>query len=377
MITIVLSVLYIGFTITTIFLLGRLIRAFRLFRFNHTTTEARFLADLPSVSVCIPARNETHAMTQCLESVLASRYPKLEIIVLDDESADNTSYLIKSFAHAGVRFVAGAALPDAWLGKNFAYETLMKEASGSYILFLDVDTQIKPDTIGQLVAHVHSTQTKMLSVAPMRFDGRRSSVVLSTLRYFWELVFHTAHRPAASSALWMIHRHTLRDQLGGFLPIKDAVQPEVKLASHLTSVSAYRFLISSPLLGVHYEKKWSSQLETSRRLLYPKFMTVRGGAFTAILLFGFLLSPIVVIPLLALTSHYVLLALYALQMITYHGVYMVYTKKMWDKGWLFGVVIWPYVIVQEAVLFVQSFIGYKTDTITWKGRPVHTPRRSS
>ncbi|HEY5695544.1 MAG TPA: glycosyltransferase, partial [Candidatus Saccharimonadales bacterium] len=46
------------------------------------------ISELPTVSVCIPARNERHAMTQCLERVLASTYQKLEVIVFDDSSDD-------------------------------------------------------------------------------------------------------------------------------------------------------------------------------------------------------------------------------------------------------------------------------------------------
>ena len=64
-------------------------------------------------------------MNDCLERVVASTYPKLEIIVLDDHSQDNTSALIKSFAHKGVRFVEGTKLPEGWLGKNHALQLLL------------------------------------------------------------------------------------------------------------------------------------------------------------------------------------------------------------------------------------------------------------
>ena len=65
-----------------------------LVRFNVLLTRFRFssekenIAELPSVSVCIPARNETHAMTECLERVLASDYEKLEIIAEDSDKND-------------------------------------------------------------------------------------------------------------------------------------------------------------------------------------------------------------------------------------------------------------------------------------------------
>src|SRR5690606_8106890 len=100
----------------------RLRQALRRFSSKTTMTKATIIDDMPSVSVCIPARNEAHAMTDCLEHVLRSNYPKIEVIVLDDLSGDKTSSLIKAFAHDGVRFVEGEPLPDGWLGKNHALE---------------------------------------------------------------------------------------------------------------------------------------------------------------------------------------------------------------------------------------------------------------
>lgn len=88
--------------------------------------------ELPSLSVLVPARNETAALDTCLQLLTASEYPKLEILVLDDCSATRqTPAIIKSFARAGVRFVHGE-VPDEsrWLAKNYAYEQLVHEACG-------------------------------------------------------------------------------------------------------------------------------------------------------------------------------------------------------------------------------------------------------
>ncbi len=79
--------------------------------------------DLPTVSVLIPARNETVNLEECLSSLLLSDYPKLEIIVLDDCSVSkHTSDIIKNYAHAGVRFLAGNVPSNDWLAKNYAYQ---------------------------------------------------------------------------------------------------------------------------------------------------------------------------------------------------------------------------------------------------------------
>ena len=55
--------------------------------------------DLPSVSVILAARNEEKNILECLKSLCELDYPdgKLEIILVNDESTDNTEVIIKNF----------------------------------------------------------------------------------------------------------------------------------------------------------------------------------------------------------------------------------------------------------------------------------------
>jgi len=347
-------------------LLWRLIVAFRRFRIKKTYTPA---LNAPSVSVCIPARNEMRVMTECLERVLASDYEKMEIVVFDDSSTDDTSVLVRSFAHAGVRFVPGVRLPEGWLGKNYALEILAREASGSIVVFMDVDTFIQPTTISQLVSYTLSENVDMTSVIPRRDDAYRASVLFGHLRYFWELVLSRFKAPAASSALWMIKRDVLLEEFNGFERVKASVAPESALAQLLGTVR-YHCLVASTKLGVAYEKKWHSQLETGRRLLLPKVDTRWFGswlAFAGLLMlnlptFGVISGLFVEWTILQGVS----LALLAPGM----AIYGLYTFKLWGKGWWLGALLWPIVILQELLIFVSSAWGYAHHTITWKGRPV-------
>ena len=159
------------------------------------TTSIATESELPGVSVCIPARNEAHVLMDCLQKVCASTYQKLEIIVLDDSSADNTSALIKSFASEGVRFVQGKPLQSGWIGKNHALQGLLEQASGTYILFMDVDTRIEPQVVEHTVRSMLSQRLAMVSIVPRREDGWRASIVFSPLRYFWEILFNRALLP--------------------------------------------------------------------------------------------------------------------------------------------------------------------------------------
>lgn len=362
-----LSILFSGvLTLLLGVIIVRLRRSLKLFRVRKNYTAA---LNAPSVSVCIPARNEMHAMAECLERVLASDYKKLEVIVYDDSSADNTSILVRSFAYAGVRFVAGSDLPKGWLGKNHALDVLAREASGTYVIFMDVDTRIAPTTISQIVGYTMTEDVEMVSVIPRRNDAYRASVLFGHLRYFWELVLSTTARPATSSAFWIMRRQTLLDTFEGFTSCKSVVAPEAVFARQF-GTSAYHCLVSNAGLGVAYEKKWLSQVETSQRLLYPRI----GGSWWSGLFvsMGLLLLNAPFFAMLSgLVFGWTTIQVMALWLMLAHGaVYAVYVSYVWKDGWWLGGLLWPLIIFQELVLFVRSMYGYARRRVTWKGRLV-------
>lgn len=374
MITLVFIELYVVAFSALVFVLVKLRKARRTFLF---TRPPRITSSdqLPSVSVCIPARNETHAMSQCLESVLASDYPKLEAIVLDDHSSDNTSHIIRAFAHAGVRFVEGDELPDDWLGKNFSLQTLANEASGKIILFMDVDTRLERESIRLMVEDMLFENRKMLAVIPQRNDTYRASSWLSTLRYFWELVLNSRTIPGVSSAAWMIDRHVLIDELGGFGEWRDEVQPESHIAAELTKTDEYQLVVSTPALGVNFEKKWASQIETSRRLLLPRF----GNSVTSVLLGASLSCTVIMTQIIIIVAilerSWIMLGVEALLGGMAVIVFAQYYRMTLRSRWPLALFLSPYIVWQELYLLLSSVVGYKRGTITWKGRVVKRPTR--
>ncbi len=361
---------FISITVVVwVFMARHVIYALRHFTLTRPLQLTKSIEKIPSVSVCIPARNEMHAMTECLESVLKSDYPKMEVIVLDDRSEDTTSTLVKAFAHEGVRFVEGKKIPLGWLGKNYALQALLNEASGTYILFMDVDTRLQPGSISQMMSYMLSEKATMLSVMPRREDGWRASVIFAPLRYFWEIVFHSRTTPATASNAWIIKRQELID---GFEPYKSAIQPESKLASRFMAQHTYRFLLSHSVVGVSYAKKWSSQIETSIRLLYPLLGSQVVRCIGALIALLFLLTPSIVLIDTIQTGWTFMQTICMIIAVAYTLLYGVYLKQVWRRGWWLGALLWPVIIVQEFFLIVFSIERYLTKTVTWKGRPVVT-----
>ncbi len=341
----------------------KLAYAFRLLRMPVVDNATN--AEIPSVSICITARNETHAMTQCLERVVASEYPKLEVIVLDDGSRDDTSLLIKSFAQAGVRFVEGRPLPEGWLGKNYAQSLLATEASGKFVFFMDVDTLIDRHTVARAVAYALEHKSKMVSFVPIRNDHFQTSTLMTTMRHFWTVMRFRPMSPRAAANAWLIDRQTLVDELASDARLASSVQMETTIARKLAKSQEYRLVLSNTWLGLRYEKRWSSQAETSIRLLYPQSGRHWSQVLGLVILLILGLVPYAVVwwqpwALVLIITHYV---------VAYY-----YLSHVWARYRFVGALLLPATLLQEIVLLIVSTYRYKFGTITWKGRPISTIR---
>lgn len=345
--------------IIDIFVLARIFRALKMLHIPEK--ELDIADDLPTVSICITARDETHAMTQCLERVVASEYPKLEVIVLDDGSRDNTSTLIKSFAYAGVRFIEGEPLPKDWLGKNYAQSILAREASGQFVFFMDVDTLLDRHTLMRTVKYMVSKKARMVSIIPIRNENWQISTLMTPMRYFWAMVRFSPAKPRAVSNAWIIERKFLLDELKNNDTLPLSMLMETTLARKLAKTRKFRLVMSNKWLGARYEKKWSSQVETSIRLLYPQCSK-------------FWLQMIWLIALLGVVAvQYVIVWWEPWAWVTIVLQYVVayaYLSHVWMRYRAVGALLVPITLAQEMALIAYSWISYKLNIVTWKRRPV-------
>lgn len=101
------------------------------------------------VSVLIAAHNEEKVIASTLASILRTAYPgRLEVIVIDDGSQDRTATVVQGVADRDRRV---RLLRQPKSGKAAALNRGLQAASHSYIVMLDADTQLLPQTIGELV----------------------------------------------------------------------------------------------------------------------------------------------------------------------------------------------------------------------------------
>lgn len=351
------------------------IRAIRKTRYNH---DSSYISDrdLPTVTVAIPARNETQDLQACLDSVVTSNYPKLEILVLDDCSHTKPSEIIKAYARSGVRFIKGSQPKHGWLAKNQAYDTLALEAIGEIILFCGVDVRFGTNTIRALVTTMTVRNKDMISVLPKRRQGSLLAAFTQPTRYWWEIALPRRYigRPAVLSTTWMVRKTQLL-KAGGFKSVKRMVIPEGFFARTFSAArDAYSFMRASNDLDLEITKSPSEQWATAVRVRYPQLnkrpenvlLVIVMQLLIFILPYSFLLlGAILDLTLLLYVSIVIVCCLHAMHTALTH---ITNPANTWLALWNL-----PFCILFDTTVTIVSMIRYEFGTVSWKDRNICIP----
>ncbi len=346
------------------------IRLLRTIAYKQTLQSSK---DLPTVSVAIAARNEDDQLHSCLESVVNDSYEKLEIIVYDDESQDNTAELIRQFARSGVRFIKGDQVPDDWLAKNFAYQKLLEQASGDIIFFIGTDIRLHKDSIMQAVEFMNSENLEMLCLMPIRTRMGLLAAFVQPMRYWWELAVPRLFpkRPPSLSSSWLVNRQALLKN-GGFRSYKRSITPEEHLAKIFAASKKYGFARSNKKLFVSTHKKFDEQWETAVRTRYPQLhrrpeLLVLRTLFLLIILLPFLYLPLVIFD--SSFASIKLLVFISVGALVYSHIAVSWFTNHYSA--ILAPINFPIIIILDLVATNLSAYRYEFGEVIWKGRVVN------
>ena len=118
------------------------------------------MGDEPLVSVIVPTKNNEVTIRQCLESIKAQTYHKIEVIVVDNYSTDKTREIAESF---GFKFFLKG--PERNPQRNFGAQ----QASGKYRLFIDSDMELSSEVVADCAAVAQNERVQAVIIPEVSF----------------------------------------------------------------------------------------------------------------------------------------------------------------------------------------------------------------
>lgn len=184
----------------------------------------------PSLSIIIPARNESANLKLLLPTLNALQYPGvLEIIVVDDHSADDTRAVAESF---GARVIRIETLPEGWHGKPHACHVGALAAQGEWLLFTDADTLHNVDSAARAVAFASDNALDGLTLfIRQQVNGLFDGIVLTTA--FAGLFAGVRDTRQLMNGQYILLRRNVYVSSGGFEAVRGQALEDLALAAHL------------------------------------------------------------------------------------------------------------------------------------------------
>ena len=209
------------------------------FKYLNSLDKSKTLNISPLVSILIPARNEEKSIIRCLKSLVEQDYKNTEILVLDDNSTDNTKNIINKYIddNKNIKLISGENLPNGWIGKHWACEQLAKNAKGNYILFLDADTAINKEIIKTAVSQMQIQSAELITTIPRKKPRCIAEKLLFPFIDWISLAFLPIKISqklnnsylSATFGQFMLFKKDAYDAIGGHKKIKDNILDDINL----------------------------------------------------------------------------------------------------------------------------------------------------
>ncbi|MFV1982058.1 MAG: glycosyltransferase [Thiohalomonadales bacterium] len=194
---------------------------------------------LSDITVLIPARNEAEHIGTTLDALLLQG-SDLKIIVIDDQSSDQTATIVRSYQTQTdkLSLIDGSALAEGWSGKLWALQQGLQQVNTAMVLLLDADITLHPGMLATLKHKKNSENLQMISVmARLPMQNFWEKLLLPAFVYFFKLLYPFAlnNNPrwrkiaAAAGGCILINKKVLTE-IDAFDSIRDALIDDCSLA---------------------------------------------------------------------------------------------------------------------------------------------------
>jgi len=291
----------------------------------------------PSVSILVPCFNEEKTLKGTVDSLLAMEYPKdkLEVIIIDDGSKDNTRTIGEQLAHEHPRVhFFSKENGGKWTALNFG----IPRSTGELVGCLDADSFVAKDALLEVVKRFEASPNADAMVPAMKVWGPKNLLeLMQSAEYtFGIFIKKTFDNLAAISVLpgpFSIYRRRVFDTIGPFRHAHNTEDMEMAFrmhANHLHIENAHTAIVYTKVPNtvrklLKQRTRWAQGFLQNSRDYSHLFFNPKFGDFGVLVLpFG-----------LALFAG----ALYSTGYVAYH-ILSSFITKGWHV-WESGVFVWP------------------------------------
>lgn len=203
---------------------------------------------LPSVSVVVAARNEEDNILDCIQSLDNLIYPedKIEIIIANDHSEDNTGKIIEEFISDKSKFKL--VIPEKQIGslkgKANAIANALEYAKGEVILTTDADCIVSP-TWAKTIASYYADDVAMVCGFTDQFsDNYFGGMQSMDFIYLLTVASGTMNlgKPLSCIGNNMSYRKSVYDEVGGYESIPFSVTEDFSLLMTFHNLKKYKII---------------------------------------------------------------------------------------------------------------------------------------
>ena len=362
--------------------LMNILLSFLFTRKNKRQGSIDFSSKKPLISVLIPARDEEENIHRCINSLLKQSYSNIEVVVLDDDSEDNTFALAKEISDldSRVSVYKGNKVPSGWLGKNWACHQLSEKANGEFLLFLDSDTKLSANLLSDSMNMHINEDLDLLTLFPKRkastFIDKIISVTIGWMIFSWIPIFlaNTSKFPFFSAAFgqFLLFKRDSYNLIGGHKTIKVEILDDFELGRNISRNKLKLKMIN----GVKDIETFSynSEKEALRgfsRTIFPFFYQ----SLIGFLILWFLFISMTFIPFLMIFVEFfnitldenknsLILLIWTLLSCSW------VLAALRSKQSIFLAILFPFAMLVTSIIGFYSVVSFLIDNIHWKNRNV-------
>ncbi|WP_347924606.1 glycosyltransferase [Pontimicrobium sp. SW4] len=118
-----------------------------------------------AVSILVCAKNEAENLKEFIPLILKQNYPTFELVLINDNSNDDTLDIMKSFqlVHDNIKIVDVKPIEAFWGNKKYALTLGIKASSNNFLLFTDADCKpLSNNWIKEMSSHFTNKKTIVL-----------------------------------------------------------------------------------------------------------------------------------------------------------------------------------------------------------------------